>query len=410
MKKLLAALLLVLACGGALAQGSGSVPSGAIAIGRGPTSTGWANLAPRANGDCVQVVGGLFVSAACPLTVPGGTSGQIQYNNAGSFGGFTPGGDLTFANPNFTINNGAVSNSKLAVGTANTVKGSLNGSAEVDIALPSCAADGLHAYTYTSGTGWNCTTLTTTATASIPTTATVTISNASPGVVTWAAHGLTANTPIWFCTTGSLPTGLTPCVPASGAVSANTYTANPTLYYVVGSSITTNTFTVATTVANANAGIAVNTSSAGSGTHTAFANAAACAGCIGEYVYSDITLSSLFSLTSGSAGQVWNTISLTAGIWLVGGNVGVIKTAATTPVFTHMHAGIVYGFSTIPSTPFNGATALHITSNNENGWMFTNNPEVIFLTTTTTINGTITSDFTGGTAGAYGKTWAIRIK
>ncbi len=33
---------------------------------------------------------------------PGGSSGQLQYNNAGAFGGFTAGGDCTFAEPNFT--------------------------------------------------------------------------------------------------------------------------------------------------------------------------------------------------------------------------------------------------------------------------------------------------------------------
>ena len=33
---------------------------------------------------------------------PGGTNGQIQYNNSGAFGGFTLGGDCTFAVPNLT--------------------------------------------------------------------------------------------------------------------------------------------------------------------------------------------------------------------------------------------------------------------------------------------------------------------
>jgi hypothetical protein len=33
---------------------------------------------------------------------PGGSSGQIQYNNGGSFGGFTLGGDCTFSEPNIT--------------------------------------------------------------------------------------------------------------------------------------------------------------------------------------------------------------------------------------------------------------------------------------------------------------------
>lgn len=36
-------------------------------------------------------------------TSPGGTSGQIQYNSSGSFAGFTPGGDITFSNPTFTV-------------------------------------------------------------------------------------------------------------------------------------------------------------------------------------------------------------------------------------------------------------------------------------------------------------------
>jgi hypothetical protein len=82
------------------------------------------------------------------------------------------------------------------------------------------------------------------------TAATVTISNASPGVVTWNAHGLAANTPITFTTTGALPTGL----------------SVGTIYYVLAP--TTNTFTVAATAG----GSAINTSSAGSGTHTATAN------------------------------------------------------------------------------------------------------------------------------------------
>jgi hypothetical protein len=35
---------------------------------------------------------------------------------------------------------------------------------------------------------------------------------------------------------------------------------------------------------------------------------------------------------------------------------------------------------------------------------------VVFLTSTTTMNSTITTDFTGGTLGAYGETWYLRIK
>ena len=37
------------------------------------------------------------------VALPGGSPGQIQLNVAGIFGGFTPGGDVTFSSPNFTV-------------------------------------------------------------------------------------------------------------------------------------------------------------------------------------------------------------------------------------------------------------------------------------------------------------------
>lgn len=73
-----------------------------------------------------------------------------------------------------------------------------------------------------------------------------TITNASPGVVTLTSHGLVNGDPVYFTTTGALPTGL----------SANTR------YFVV--SAATNTFSVSAT----SGGSAINTSSAGSGVHT----------------------------------------------------------------------------------------------------------------------------------------------
>jgi len=82
-------------------------------------------------------------------------------------------------------------------------------------------------------------------------TGTVTISQATPGVVTWTAHGLSAGAPVVFTTTGALPTGLT-----AG-----------TTYYVLATGLTANTFQVGATAG----GTAINTTSAGSGTHTATA-------------------------------------------------------------------------------------------------------------------------------------------
>jgi hypothetical protein len=74
----------------------------------------------------------------------------------------------------------------------------------------------------------------------------VTITIASPGVVTWAAHGLTAGREVVFSTTGVLPTGLTAGV----------------TYYVLAPSA--NTFTLSAT----KGGAAINTTGAQSGTHT----------------------------------------------------------------------------------------------------------------------------------------------
>lgn len=84
-----------------------------------------------------------------------------------------------------------------------------------------------------------------------PAPATVTITNASPGVVTWTAHGFSAGRAVMFMSTGALPTGLT----------AGTW------YYVIAAGLTTDEFQVSATPG----GAAINTSSAGSGTHTGYA-------------------------------------------------------------------------------------------------------------------------------------------
>lgn len=87
------------------------------------------------------------------------------------------------------------------------------------------------------------------------TSATVTITIAAPGVVTWTAHGFHVGQPIWFTTSGSLPTGL----------QANT------IYYVSTTGLATNSFSVSTTCANAIAGTNITTSGSQSGTHTGHA-------------------------------------------------------------------------------------------------------------------------------------------
>lgn len=80
-------------------------------------------------------------------------------------------------------------------------------------------------------------------------TATVTMTIATPGVVTWTGHTLEANDPVQFTTTGALPTGF----------------VTATKYYVVGASITANTFQLSATAG----GAAINTTGSQSGVHTA---------------------------------------------------------------------------------------------------------------------------------------------
>jgi hypothetical protein len=81
--------------------------------------------------------------------------------------------------------------------------------------------------------------------------ATATITIATPGVVTWASHGLNTYDTVVFTTSGALPTGVT----------ANTE------YFVV--KIDANTFRLSTTYENALAGTYIATSGSQSGTHTA---------------------------------------------------------------------------------------------------------------------------------------------
>lgn len=78
---------------------------------------------------------------------------------------------------------------------------------------------------------------------------TVTMTVASPAVVSKTSHGLSANDPIVFRTTGALPTGV-----VAG-----------TTYYVISAGLTANAFEVSASIA----GAAVNTSGSQSGAHSA---------------------------------------------------------------------------------------------------------------------------------------------
>lgn len=131
-----------------------------------------------------------------------------------------------------------------------------------------------------------------------------------------------------------------------------------------------------------------------------------------EEVSTTVTIGSPFAISTGGSGVVWNTVSIPrAGLWEVGGNVGVSKTGGTTPTYTHMHAdNNVTGATTIQTSPGGGTTAaMHVTSNNENGWIIAHSPVLYRTTGAVTVNFVVTADFTGGTCGAYGRSYARRV-
>lgn len=297
----------------------------------------------------------------------GGTSGQIQYNSAGSIAGFTMGGDCTFSQPNITctkssgtsfgalaflgvgagllstggnlalqspvtaanggtgVNNGASTvtlASNLTVsgtgGLTTTIGGATNSTfpagthtlAALDLA-DQTVSGGANVTPYSIGLLTNSSTTTIdcgkgplqwavnqasssltiqspafsspytpggscvvqfinaeAGTAATPTlsgfiegvntgatyagaparSATCTISNASPGVVTYTAHGMTTYQPVFFTTTGALPSPL----------------IQGTVYY--SSPQSSNTYDVSLTPGGAN----INTTTSGSGTHTCY--------------------------------------------------------------------------------------------------------------------------------------------
>jgi hypothetical protein len=79
---------------------------------------------------------------------------------------------------------------------------------------------------------------------------TFTVTIASPGVVTKTAHGFVGGELLELTTSGSLPIGL----------------VNNGQYYVIP--VNANTFRLATSLANYEAGIAINTSGSQNGTHS----------------------------------------------------------------------------------------------------------------------------------------------
>lgn len=184
-------------------------------------------------------------------------------------------------------------------------------------------------------------------------TATVTITIASPGVISWASHGLVAGSIVTFSTTGALPTGITALTP----------------YYVISSGLTANTFQISATPF----GSAINTSGSQSGTHTG--------------------LSAVYLTTNTPANAA--AISLTAGDWDVQGNIW--HAVAGGPTVTYLTAWLNTTSATAPDAPANGAmTQLQAAITGPSG-LPTGTRRLSLASTTTVYLGAM-SGFTGGTS------------
>ncbi len=353
------------------------------------------------------------VTGRAVLAPPGETLNllPIAANRSSHGACFDSGGNLTscvsIPSSTFAAGNGitftGVGPTTIKVNLAAGSNVTLSGTNPITINVPLAAGSGI------ALTGSNPLTISTVPSAQspqlgvIPTTSPITVTIASPAVFTWANHGLLANSTVYFCTTGALPTGLTACNSnASGLIN------DPTLCYVVGSSITLNTFQCATSIANANAGTSINTTGAQSGTHTAFANYFACAGCIGEYKF-HLTLTNNANVTT-AVNTIYNSLSLSAGVWEVGGTTGIVGTGGAT-VCADTHASYGIGISSIATAPFGGSLGYHITSNNSNCMLFTLDSSQIVVPSPgpSTINFVGLPDFSGGTATLYGVAHAKRM-
>lgn len=152
---------------------------------------------------------------------------------------------------------------------------------------------------------------------------TITVTIAAPGVVTWAGHGLPANQPIVFSTTGALPTGIT-----AG-----------TTYYVLAPGA--NTFTFAAT----SGGSAITTSGTQSGTHT-------CVATPGQVADGDVVTGA----TSGATATVRRAL-LRTGTWNTS-PIGSLVFLTVTGTFSSGEALLVGGVAKLRSTTADTAITL----------------------------------------------------
>lgn len=176
---------------------------------------------------------------------------SLQVITAGVLTPITPQKTITNTPPYFAFTSGS---DVVTVVDSNIVGPTINNSVFLATPVFGCGLVLQGLYKITAGLSANSYQIEAGASADLSSTNhTVTISPANPGVVTWNTHLLTANTPIFFQSTGALPTNVTPFK----------------TYYVLAAGLSANLFNFAATPG----GTAIDTTAGvQTGTHTCYAN------------------------------------------------------------------------------------------------------------------------------------------
>lgn len=180
-----------------------------------------------------------------------GATGSLSVITDGALQNITPQVTTTNTYPNFTA---TASSNVIQIVDSNILNPTTNNSVFIGtpVSIGGLVLQGLYPITANINTTTYQIQAASEATVST-TTSTVTMTNANPGVVTWNSHGLTADTPFFFTTTGALPTNVTPFK----------------TYYVLSAGLGSNSFEFS----NVLGGTPINTTAgAQTGTQTAHAN------------------------------------------------------------------------------------------------------------------------------------------
>jgi len=212
--------------------------------------------------------------------------------------------------------------------------------------------------------------------AATPQANTFTVTIAAPAVVTQAGYTPQPND-VWTpTTTGALPTGLT----AS------------TSYFVVGSSISGSTFSIATSIANAKAGTKITTTGSQSGTHTGSVNTVIPAGFKGHIDEITVIAGSAVGIPFRTATAV-TSLAQAAGIYDCSGE--LIGTTGSGQIASEYHGAIT---TTVPPAlqglpASGGGNGDHIIYIVNNSAVFNFGPRRFVFTSPTTVYLALYSSF-----------------